>query len=415
MTPAARSQGEVRSRSLDAFRAQFVRSPEFLVRAPGRVNLIGEHTDYNDGLVLPCAIDCEMWVAAAAREDEVIRVFAADLGPDGRGGEFSVSRREPSGDFLGGDFLDYLKGAIAAMVESGVEASGLDLAIASDLPIGSGLSSSAALGVATCKAWLHASGEVWSAKRIALAAHRGESHFVGTGCGILDPFAIALGQVGRAMRIDCRSRQVEAIALPAAQLGLLISHSGVTRRLAASRDSLDPGAGYRERLAQCRAALAAAKRANARCESALALRDIPVDRLEDLEPEMDAVLFRRLRHVVSEIARVDACCDALERGKDADFGRVGECLRAGHASLRDDFEVSIPEIDFLCEEADRLDGVFGSRLIGAGFGGCALHLVAPEAIDSVRAELGARFHQRFGRSPQMLAAKAAEGATIESV
>ncbi len=410
MTPESRSQVEVRSRALDAFRGQFVRLPEFFVRAPGRVNLIGEHTDYNAGLVLPCAIDCEMWLAVAAREDDLIRVWAADLGSEGRGGEFSVSRREPDGDFL-----DYLKGAASALVESGVSVPGLDLAIASDLPIGSGLSSSAALSVATCKALLHVAGEEWRAKRIALAAYRGESHFVGTGCGILDPFAIALGQADRAMRIDCRTQQVEAVAFSSSQLGLLISHSGVTRRLAAAGDSLDPGAGYRERLAQCRDALAAVQRANAGCEDAQTLRDVPIDALEGLEREMDATLFRRLRHVVSEIERVDACCIALERGREADFRRVGDWLRAGHESLRDDFEVSIPEIDALCEIADRLEGVYGSRLTGAGFGGCALHLVAPEAIESVREELAARFYQRFGRTPPVLAAIAAEGATIENV
>jgi galactokinase len=273
----------------------------------------------------------------------------------------------------------------------------------------------AALGVATCKALLHAAGEAWQAKRVALAAYRGESHFVGTGCGILDPFAIALGRADQAMRIDCRTQQVEPISFPSSRLGLLISHSGVTRRLAASGDSLDPGAGYRERLAQCRDALAAAKRANAGCDEAQTLRDIPVDVLEELETEMDATLFRRLRHVVSEIGRVDACCEALGRGREADFRRVGDWLRAGHESLRDDFEVSIPEIDALCEEADLLEGVYGSRLTGAGFGGCALHLVAPDAIDSVREELAARFHERFGRTPRILAAVAAEGASVESV
>jgi galactokinase len=410
MTPTSRSEVEVRSRSLDAFRDQFVRSPEFLVRAPGRVNLIGEHTDYNEGLVLPCAIDCEMWLAVAPREDKRIRVWAADLGPDGCGREFGFSPPERSGDFS-----DYLKGAISVLIESGVRVPGLDIAIASDLPIGSGLSSSAALGVGMCLALLHAGGEQWDAKQIALAAHRGESHFVGTGCGILDPFAIALGQSNQLLRIDCRNQRVDTVSFPASKLGLLVSHSGVTRRLAAGGNQVDPGAGYRERLRECGEALAAAKQARVGCDDAQTLRDVPIDALEGLAEEMDPVLFRRLRHVVSEIERVELCCEALEGGRMADFQRVGEVLRAGHVSLRDDFEVSIPEIDALCEEADQLDGVYGSRLIGAGFGGCALHLVVPEAIEGVREKLASRFLERFGRSPRLLAATVAQGATIESI
>jgi galactokinase len=406
---SSRSEIEVRSRSLDAFREQFVRSPDFFVRAPGRVNLIGEHTDYNAGLALPCAIDRELWAAVAAREDDVIRVWSADLGPQGRGGEFQVTGSE-----LTGGFLDYVKGAIAALVESDVCVRGLDLAIASDLPIGSGLASSAALGVATCMALLHAAGEKWPPRTVALAATRGESHFVGTGCGILDPFAIALGRRNRALRIDCRTQQVDAVSFPHSRVGLLISHSGVTRRLAATGDSLDPGAGYRERVAQCRAALAAAKRANSGCANAQTLRDVPIDALAELEGAMDPILFRRLRHVVSEIARVEACCKALERGGEAELKQVGACLRAGHESLRDDFEVSIPEIDALCEDADQLEGVHGSRLTGAGFGGCALHLVASDAIASVREELAERFHERFGRTLSMLTANPARGASIES-
>lgn len=417
MEPSSRS-ARVRSRCFDAFEAEFVRAPDVFVRAPGRVNLIGEHTDYTGGLVLPCAIDRELCVAAAKRSDRCVRVHAADLRrsdadtPEVAHGPTTQFQLDDAG--MAGGFVDYVRGAVASLRECGVEVGGLDLAIASDLPIGAGLSSSAALCVALCRAMLEASKLDWSARDVAAAAHRAESHFVGVGCGILDPFAVALGRRGHALRIDCRSHDTELIPFPSSDVAILISDSGVSRRLAGGVGEQDAGAGYRKRVAQCAAALAAVTRVSREFRDAHSLRDVAFEWLPALEARMDPLLFRRLRHVVSENLRVDACVEALRCNGKADVEQFGRLLREGHASLRDDYEVSIPELDALCDDADRVTGVFGSRMTGAGFGGSALHVVAADAVESASEEIAARFHTRFGRTPTILVVNASDGASVES-
>ncbi|MFT5442956.1 MAG: galactokinase [Myxococcota bacterium] len=411
-----------RLRVFDAFRRQFIRSPEFFARAPGRVNLIGEHTDYSEGLALPCAIDRDLVVAAAARNnDDLVKVWASDLGAAGKGGEFSLSGCDSNQSGSQGDFLDYVKSAAKALIEQGVELRGVELAIASDVPLGSGLSSSAALSVAVSSALAHAAGVVLQPLQLATLAHRSESHFVGTHCGVLDSFAIALGQEGRAVRIDCRTHETQQVAFPKEQLAMLISHSGVERKLAGDSDAA--ATGYRERVAQCRDAVARCREALPELHAAKTLRDVSTAQLELAAPHFDATLLRRARHVVSENARVDLFCDALVAIDTTTQGRaltestatLGRLLRASHESLRDDYEVSIPELDALCEDADGLPGVIGSRMMGAGFGGCALHLVATEAKDTVAEKLATRFRVRFGRTPMILRANIAPGASIEDI
>ena len=413
MNSAPRSE-IVRSRCFDAFEREFVRSPEILVRAPGRVNLIGEHTDYTQGLVLPCAIDREIWVAVAARSDSRVRAHAVDFRGDasadsGQTLEFMMDGVHPSGGFD-----DYVCGVIAALLEADVQIAGCDIAIASDLPMGAGLSSSAALCVALCHGMLATQGLTPDARDVARLAHRAESHFVGVQCGILDQFAVALGSRDHALRIDCRSQESEPVPFPGREISILISDSGVERKLAAGSGEQDAGTGYRERVAQCTAALAAVVEMSDEFAHAQSLRDVEADWLPSLEPEMDPVVFRRLRHVVRENERVDACVAALSRAAGPDLEAVGDILNAGHASLRDDYEVSILELDVLCEEANRVDGVYGSRMTGAGFGGSALHLVRSDAVVPAREEIGARFRARFGRTPTMLIVKASDGATVES-
>ena len=380
------------------------------MRAPGRVNLIGEHTDYCQGLVLPCAIDRALWLAVAARSDHRVRIFAADFGSAGEVAEFVLD----DGDSITG-FGGYVKAVVAAFCERGIRPMGMDLAIASDVPIGSGLSSSAALVVATALAIDQLLQCGAGAEALARIAHRAESHFVGTGCGVLDPFAVSLAREGYALRIDCRSQAVTRVPLPIDELTLLISHSGVTRELASHDHAVDPGAGYRARVAQCDQALAGAKRVASGLEAASALRDVPLSCIVELESKMDALLFRRLRHVVSENARVDRVCAALQAPEGADLVAMGLAVREAHASLRDDFEVSISELDLLCETADGLAGVYGSRLVGAGFGGCALHLVRPEAAEVVSQALSARFRRHYQRTPEILSVRSGPGASISAL
>ncbi len=361
--------------------------------APGRVNLIGEHTDYNDGLVLPCAIDLETLVLATRRSDRRVRVRARDLVEEGEFSTDQLLRR--------GGWLDYVQGIFFALQERGVEAPGFELGIASRLPMNSGLSSSAALGVALTAAISEALDLGFSARDWARIAHRGESGFVGVQCGILDPFASALGREGHALRIDCRSEEIDRIPILGADLAILLLHSGVER-------SLTDGF-YERRVAECRDALEAAKRAGIASPTATALRDLGPAELPALERVLDPIPLRRARHVISENLRVESMCAALETG---DLDAMGEVLAAGQASLRDDYAVSTPELDRLCELAEGCPGVVGSRLTGAGFGGFSLHLVEPDHLESVCAELERGFEESFGRVPRSLKVQISAGARI---
>ena len=383
---------------MTAFAARFGRPPEAGARAPGRVNLIGEHTDYNDGLVLPFAIDRETFALAARRDDDRIVVWSANRD---EASSFEVARladERPSGP---GHWSDYVKGVVFAFGERAGPVPGLDLAVASRVPIGAGLSSSAALTVSLATVLSLVLERPLTARERAEIAHRAESDYVGLGSGILDPFASALGQRDRALLLDCRSRAVRTIAMPPGRTCVLVADSGVRRSLA------DADSGYRRRVVECAAALAAAREARIAPPDARALRDLAPSDLPALEGRLAPHLFRRVRHVVSENERVRSCAAALEAG---DLTAAGAIVRQGHRSLREDYEVSIPELDALCEIADALPGVHGSRLTGAGFGGCTLHLVDPEGSEEIASRLAAGFARRFDRSPPIVRIETADGA-----
>jgi galactokinase len=362
------------------------------VRAPGRVNLIGEHTDYSEGLVMPCAIDRDTVVLAAPRGDRRVRAFSVD--------QPSPAELDLGGLARCGGWSDYVAGAAFALAARGHRLVGADLAVASRVPIGAGLSSSAALGVAAAWAFARLAGLALSPREIAEAAHEGESGFVGVGCGILDPFASALGRRDHALRIDCRDRSVAPVRLGAGRVALLVAHSGVTRSLAAG--------GYRERVDECAAALAAALAAGVARPGARALRDLGPADLPALEAALPERLFRRARHVIRENARVDAFAAAVAAG---DLGAAGALLREGMASLRADFEVSTPELDRLCALGDAAPGCFGSRLTGAGWGGCTLHLVEPAAAAEVARAIRTGFAATYGREPPLWLVRPADGAS----
>ncbi len=373
----------------DVFRRRFQRLPTAAARAPGRVNLIGEHTDYNQGLVLPCAIDRETVAMVAPRDDSRFRVWSQELEVEAGFSARDLVRR--------GSWIDYVQGVVFALAERGFSFPGFDLAVASRVPREAGLSSSAALCVSVVTVLNSAAGLGLDARERALLAHRGESEFVGVGCGILDHFASALGRRDHALRIDCRSQETRAVRLP--PVALLVAHSGVTRALAVR--------GYTARVAECRAALAAARRSELVDPAAEALRDVSPEALGRAEATLDPLLFRRLRHVVRENLRVEACCRALSAG---DLEAVGALLKEGQRSLRDDFEVSTPELDLLCEIADALPGVFGSRLTGAGFGGCTLHLVESDRTSEVSKQIAARFEAQTGRPARVIEVRSSDGA-----
>lgn len=381
------------ARAAEAFRRVFGRDPGWFVRAPGRVNLLGGHTDYNDGLVLPLAIERAIVGHAARRDDGRVRVHSADLDDTA---EFSVgdlARRR--------SWIDYVQGVVHAFRDEGLPVPGLDLALASDLPREVGLSSSAALSVLAAFALDAVTGLGLDAQRLGHLGYRGESEFVGSGCGIMDPYASALGRAGCALRIDCRSREVRPVAIPD-DLMVLVSDTGIRRTLA------DGPLGVRHD--ECHAAFAAAHAAGVAAPHATALRDLDESHLPALEAALADTLFRRARHVITEIARVDAFCDALAAG---DRATVSALLRRGMQSQQRDFESSIPELDALCESADAQPGSLGSRITGAGFGGCAVHLVERARRDAVVAAIREGFEARFGRPPLVRGVTPSNGARAE--
>lgn len=379
---------------LDAgFRSRFGASPEVVARAPGRVNLIGEHTDYNEGLVLPCAVDRFTWVAARRREGSEVRIHSREF--DAQACFDSDSARRS------GDWVDYAKGVFVALRERGLRIGGFDVSVASEIPVGSGLSSSAAFAVALVTAIDRNLGLGLDVRARCDVAHEAETGFVGVPCGIMDPYASGLGREDAALRIDCRSREVAYVPWPGSALRLLIAHSGVRRSLA------DGGLAARRR--ECNQALTIARAAGVAPDRATALRDFGEEHLADLSLALDPVSFRRARHVIRENARVDAMGAALAV---SDLAAVGGLLREGMRSLREDFEVSTPELDALCDFADSLPGVYGSRLTGAGFGGCTLHVVAPAAAEAVAQSIAEEFDARLGKRPPVLSVRPSDGAHV---
>ncbi|HEU4428451.1 MAG TPA: galactokinase, partial [Myxococcota bacterium] len=341
------------------------------------------------------AIDRATLVLAAARDDDTVR--AVSLAQDAPA-SFTLDALARAGDWA-----DYVRAPAFALCEAGERVRGADLAIASDVPLGAGLSSSAALGVAVTLALAAVSQIALSPRAVADLAHRGENHFVGIGCGILDQYASALGERGRALRIDCRERSVKTLPLPENAVWL-VADSGAQRELARG--------GYRERVAECAAALAEAKRAGIAAPGARALRDLTADALPALERALPEKLLRRARHVITENARVDTFAAALGAG---DLAAAGARMRESHASLRDDYAVSTPALDLLCALGDAAPGCAGSRLTGAGFGGCTLHLAEGDASESVSRALETGFAARFGCAPRVWRVHASGGAAVIAI
>jgi galactokinase len=316
-----------------------------VVRAPGRVNLIGEHTDYNDGFVLPCAIDRYTTVEVVRRRDRIVTVAATDLDETDT---FALGKIERTGTWR-----DYVRGVVRLLDA----ASGADLRISSDVPRGVGLSSSAALEVAVARAF----DEQLSGTELALLAQHAENDFVGVGCGIMDQFTVTHAQPGHVLLLDCRDLSYRQIPVPGG-ITIVVADSRIERTLAAS--------GYNNRRAACSEA--------ARLLQIHALRDATLDQLTTLPPD----LRQRARHVVSENERTLAAATEFEAGN---LEAVGELMNDSHRSMRDDFEIVPPQLDDLAAAAREVDGCFGSRMTGGGFGGCTVSLVADGAVDEVRA------------------------------
>lgn len=365
-------------------------APDLAVGAPGRVNLIGEHTDYNDGFVLPAAIGLQSIVAVRRRSDSIVRLIAADFGD--AVSEFDLAA--PIAPDTAQPWSNYIRGVAATMQSDGVEFRGLDMLVAGDIPQGSGLSSSASLSVASAMAFggLFAPGR-FDPTAIALIAQRAECDFVGMRCGNMDQLASAHGLAGHALLIDCRSLDVRPVALPHG-LAMLIVHSGIRRGLV-------DGA-YNERRAQCERV--------AGHFGVAALRDVTPSALEAARGDLDPTAWRRARHVVTENERTLAAAKAMEAG---DLILLGELMALSHASMREDFEITTPAIDRLVAELQRvIGGRGGARMTGGGFGGAVVALVEADAVAAVSAHVQATYNTPEGQRPAIMVERASAGASF---
>lgn len=369
------------------FRDSFGVSPTLATRAPGRVNLIGEHTDYNDGFVLPCAISKQTMVAVHPRDDGMVNIVAGDL----NGTTTSFSLNTPILPDAAAPWSNYVRGMAALLQAEGVDLPGVDMAILGNMPQGAGLSSSAALENAAGLAFAAIAGQPdFDRTRLAQIGQRTEHEFAGCKCGIMDQLVSAQAQAGSALLIDCRSLDVQPVAVPD-DLAILIVHSGISRGLVDGE--------YNTRRAQCEAAAAH--------HNVAALRDLAI--LPE-QGDLDAVAWRRARHVITENARTLAAADALKRGDLTDLGRL---MAESHASMCDDFEITLPAIDRLVGIlADAIGDAGGVRMTGGGFGGAVVALVAKYRLDATIDAVSQRYKTPDGQPPEIMIEQPAEGASL---
>ncbi len=373
---------------LAEIRPSVVPSSVPVVRAPGRVNLIGEHTDYNLGFVLPAAIDLEIRIAFVPTPDRRVNLVN-DV--TGERASFALDAIGPSA----GGMASYVAGTAWALREAGIPTRGFAGVLASTLPRASGLSSSAALELAA--AWALAEDPAAIPPlELARICQRAENLYVGVNCGLMDQFASACGVAGAAMLLDCRSLDWHDVQLPLARYTLVAIHTGSTRSLSASA--------YNARRAQCEAAAAVLARDDPGVRS---LRDVTPAMLPAVQGQVDGETYRRCRHVVTENVRVSDTVAALAAG---DVAAVGALFAASHASLREDFEVVSPELDALVEIAASVPGVAAARMTGAGFGGCTINLVERDAVAELRARVQAVYPRRTGLTPRVYVVDAVAGA-----
>jgi galactokinase len=374
-----------------AFYETFGYPPQGLFRAPGRVNLIGEHTDYNDGFVLPMAIDRAVWVAASVRAGDAgdrraVRVLAVTL--DRQMTSFSLDGLQPDKQAR---WSNYVRGVLALMERAGYRLGSLDLAYAGNVPIGAGLSSSAAVEVAVAVAARTLLAFDLSDLALARLCQQAEHEFVGTQCGVMDQLISVSGRAGHALLIDCRHLTWQPVPVPAG-LVTIVCDTAKRRRLATSA--------YNERRAQCEE--------GARRLGVDALRDLDIDAFEAQAGELSPLLRKRCRHVVYENDRTLRAAVSLDQGDSSTFGQL---MNDSHASLRDLYEVSCEELDLMAALARSQAGCWGARMTGAGFGGCVVALVDDGAVKDFVANVSTLYERQTMRTPALYVCRAVEGAT----
>lgn len=345
------------------FREKFQRSPVKMVRSPGRVNIIGEHTDYNQGYVLPAAIDKAVWLALAPREDGRVHMYAADLDQSFEADASHPERLEPM------RWPNYLLGVMQQFLRRGFKGKGMDLVLLSDVPIGAGLSSSAAIECAMAYALNELYGAGLERMELVKMAQKAEHEYAGVLCGIMDQFASMMGRAGHAMRLDCATLGFDYVPLRLEGYRFLLLNTNVKHSLASSE--------YNTRRQECERGVALVKKQYPDVQS---LRDVSLAMLEESVAQEDALAYKRCRYVVEENIRLQEACHDLHAGN---LPALGQKMLATHRGLSEDYAVSCPELDWLVEYVKGKPGVLGARMMGGGFGGCTINLVAVEAIDDL--------------------------------
>ena len=381
---------------IETFVQQFGAAPMHVAIGPGRVNLIGEHTDYNDGFVLPVALRRDVRLVFRPRADRRVRLHSVEYDETF---EFDLDRLAYNKAML---WTNYVQGVAWALQQEGLPLIGLDGVISGNVPRGSGLSSSAALEIASALAFMHAAGQMdaLTGPQVAQAAQRAENQFVGVNCGIMDQFISLLGAENHALLIDCRSLGYELVPFPA-NAALVIGNTKASRSLA--------GSAYNQRRQECESGVAAL---HAVLPGIRALRDVTSAQLETHHALLDPTVYRRCRHVVSENERVLQTVEALKRG---DLARVGEMMNASHESLRNDYEVSSEALDIMVAAMRSTPGCYGARLTGAGFGGCAVALVDPGREQALADAIFEHYPKATNVWPEVYTSRAAQGARVESL
>lgn len=388
---------DILQRLTDAFLRTYRAEPEFIARAPGRVNLLGEHVDYNDGWVLPIAIDRAAYVAARPVETAHVSLHALDVRAETTFRLAQVAQKVDARQQPLPSWAKYAAGTAWALRERGLTVSPLEAVITSDVPRGAGLSSSAAVEVAYATAWQKIGGWLLSPMELARVCQQAENQYVGVNCGIMDQFASACGRAGHALLLDCRSLTWEPLPLPAG-LAVVVADTMVRRELGGSE--------YNVRRTQCEEAV---RVLSGPLPGIRALRDVSVADFNRQAGLLTPLVAQRARYVVEECDRMQRAPALLRAGDAAGFGALmNEC----HAGLRDLYEVSCPELDQMVAAAQGLPGCYGARLTGAGFGGCTVNLVAAEAAEAFRHELAARYSQATGKTPEIYVCQAAAGAGV---
>jgi len=375
-------------------REQFIelyKSEPLLVQAPGRVNLIGEHTDYNEGFVFPAAIEFQTQVGIATRKDRRLAFYSENYGERL---EFDLDHLPDSKSGIWGD---YVVGVIRLLQEQFGDLPGLNMLVRGDVPQGAGLSSSASFEVAVCKAVLGATDKDLDGTAIALLCQRAENEFVGARCGIMDQFISVHGKKDHALRLDCRTLEYRQLPIPP-NIRLVICNTMVQHSHA--------GGEYNSRRSECeRAAHFFAERR----EGVNSLRDVTLDDLRKLGAQLQEPIRKRCRHILTENLRVLQAAEALEA---KDLNLFGRLMLASHASLRDDFEVSCEELDLMVRLAEKKPGVFGARMTGGGFGGCTINLVLENCVLAFKTSIAREYQSETGRVPAIYVSSAAEGAGV---